>query len=195
MKSVVSEGKTEWRMSARCCVYTLIFILFIFTETVWAEEPVLLWSYKTGGNVRSVAISQDGSYVAAGSRDNKVYFFSVLREIKTFISSAREAISLAESAGLNVERAKSTLAKAEEKLNAGMYGETLQLAEQAYELAIDIDDDGIPNEEDFAPTINNYLIYLATGVSIFASIFTRRKVRAVRKRRQEEYLRKKRRSC
>ncbi|RLI84130.1 MAG: hypothetical protein DRP01_08390, partial [Archaeoglobales archaeon] len=35
----------------------------------------LLWSYKTGLWVRSVAISSDGKYVVAGSDDKKVYFF------------------------------------------------------------------------------------------------------------------------
>jgi len=35
----------------------------------------LLWSHKTGGEVWSVAISQDGNYIVAGSDDCKIYFF------------------------------------------------------------------------------------------------------------------------
>jgi len=40
------------------------------------EENHLLWSYQTGADVRPVSISSDGSYIAAGSDDNKVYLFS-----------------------------------------------------------------------------------------------------------------------
>jgi WD40 repeat protein len=35
-----------------------------------------LWSYRTGGELESVAISSDGSYIAAGGRDYRVYLFS-----------------------------------------------------------------------------------------------------------------------
>lgn len=36
----------------------------------------LIWIYGTGDIIKSVAISSDGQYVAAGSNDNKVYFFN-----------------------------------------------------------------------------------------------------------------------
>ena len=37
------------------------------------EQP---WSYQTGSLVYGVSVSADGEYVAAGSRDDRVYFFS-----------------------------------------------------------------------------------------------------------------------
>ncbi len=40
-----------------------------------AATVTLQWSYKTAGDVNGVAMSSDGSYVAAGSSDSYVYFF------------------------------------------------------------------------------------------------------------------------
>jgi serine/threonine protein kinase len=45
-----------------------ILSLFILLAGVHAIEPE--WKYKTGGYVKSVAISSDGDYVVAGSEDN-----------------------------------------------------------------------------------------------------------------------------
>ena len=53
----------------------LILILTLFVNTAQTQEYGLLWSYETGDTVYSVSISSDGSYIVAGSRDNKVYLF------------------------------------------------------------------------------------------------------------------------
>lgn len=52
--------------------------LLVFSVPLTSAEPTQqpLWSYTTGGDVCSVAISSDGSYIAAGSGDDKVYLFS-----------------------------------------------------------------------------------------------------------------------
>jgi len=39
------------------------------------KKKSLLWGHETGGHVNSVSTSSDGSYVAAGCFDEKVYFF------------------------------------------------------------------------------------------------------------------------
>lgn len=39
------------------------------------DSPHPRWKYKTGGSINSVALSSDGSYILAGSYDNKVYVF------------------------------------------------------------------------------------------------------------------------
>ena len=51
----------------------VILCLLLVMDVCGAIEPE--WSYKTGYWVDSVAISSNGSYVVAGSDDNKVYLF------------------------------------------------------------------------------------------------------------------------
>jgi WD40 repeat protein len=51
-------------------------LLLVGLGGVGAETYRLAWSYPTGGGVYSVSISSDGSYIAAGSYDGKVYLFS-----------------------------------------------------------------------------------------------------------------------
>lgn len=46
----------------------------VFGELEPRSQP--LWTYKTGGEVRCLAISGDGNYIAAGCSDNRVYYFS-----------------------------------------------------------------------------------------------------------------------
>jgi len=55
-------------------------------------------------------------------------------------------------------------------LTKGEYSKAKELAKKASSIALDIDQDGILNEEDFAPTINNNYIY--TGVAVLTAIFT-----------------------
>ncbi len=47
------------------------------------RSGTLLWSYKTGKDVLSVSISSNGSYVAAGSKDNKVYFIGEKKSLSS----------------------------------------------------------------------------------------------------------------
>jgi len=42
---------------------------------VYDREGTLLWSYDTGADVASVAVSSDGAYIAVGSEGNKLYLF------------------------------------------------------------------------------------------------------------------------
>jgi WD40 repeat protein len=51
-------------------------LLLVGLGGVGAETYRLAWSYQTGNTVWSVSISSDGSYVAAGSADYRVYLFS-----------------------------------------------------------------------------------------------------------------------
>jgi hypothetical protein len=177
-----------------------------------------------------VSVSSDGSYIAAGSRDYKVYFFvssklvaqnaiNVSVEIisqmkskgfnvaeadfllsqaeqsfkssnyeqaeslaeqakvkaeeigrkatpaKTAIDEAQNLISQEKGKGFNVDEAEVMLEAAFKSFNTNDYFNAKELAIQARSLAIDIDQDGVPNSEDFAPTINNTYIY--AGVFVF----------------------------
>lgn len=87
----------------------------------------LLWSYETRSWVRSVALSQDGSYVAAGSDDDRVYLFTDLMSLQKIINDAKQTIFQEKAKDLDLTEAKS-------------------FAEQAKALALDIDQDGTPND-------------------------------------------------
>ena len=55
---------------------------------------------------------------------------------------------------------KSTLSQSEDEFKKGNYSKAYLLAERGYKIAIDIDQDGVPNKKDFIPTINNTYIYI-----------------------------------
>ncbi|GEM_PF-3346874 len=58
-------------------IITILFLLISVAQAEGTQEDYgLLWSYETGGLVNSVSVSSDGSYIAAGSDDTKVYFFN-----------------------------------------------------------------------------------------------------------------------
>ena len=125
----------------------------------------LLWNYKTGYYVLSVSISSDGSCIAAGSQDDKVYLFA---SVQVIIENAKEAISSVREKGYNVKEAESLLSQAEQAFGAGDYAEARELAYRANALALDIDQDGVPNDSDFAPTIKNIYVYGAIAVLVIA---------------------------
>ncbi len=62
---------------------TIALLFAHFLSLAFAASPIAaqtaqspLWSYAAGDDIRSVSISSDGSYIAAGSDDGKVYLFS-----------------------------------------------------------------------------------------------------------------------
>lgn len=117
----------------------LILILTLFVNTAQAQEYGLLWSYETGDDVASVSISSDGSYIAAGSYDNKVYLFaSVLRVTQVIIEEARNAILSEKNKGYNIQEAESLLTQAENEFKAGDYSKANELALKAKEKALQI---------------------------------------------------------
>ncbi|MDY6864890.1 MAG: PQQ-binding-like beta-propeller repeat protein [Halobacteriota archaeon] len=59
-------------------VFVMIILLLTLVQPVYSQDTsnVPLWSYETDGAVYGVSISSDGSYIAAGSDNNNVYFFN-----------------------------------------------------------------------------------------------------------------------
>ena len=71
------EVNLEMRGYKSLRLMTIFFLLFMIVNlgvsTAHAQETYeLLWSYETGGSVRSVAISSDGSYIVVGTANKKV---------------------------------------------------------------------------------------------------------------------------
>jgi hypothetical protein len=114
-------------------------------------------------------------------------------------SAATTAVNKAESIifherhrGFNVSEAESILSQAEDAFNSGDYSRASELADQAKPIALDIDGDGTPNNADFAPDINNYLIYAGVAFLVglvvvsIAGLKIREGRRLERQRREEE---------
>ena len=141
-------------------------------DTAQAQEHGLLWKYETGSYcVNSVSISQGGEYIAAGSLQGYVYLFGLSWIISPLIEDAKKAIS--ENERYNVKKAEELLSKAESEFNARNYEAAYSYVLKAKSLALDIDQDGVTNEEDFAPTIKNIYIYtFAFALLVLAALTT-----------------------
>ena len=65
----MSARSVKWPYAVLLLLAALLFV----SEGAEAIDPE--WSYETGGDVRSVAVSADGEYYVVGSDDSKVYLF------------------------------------------------------------------------------------------------------------------------
>lgn len=78
-------------------VFAIVITLLILPTVSASAEPEVFWSYKTGGAVTGVAISDDGNYTAAASSDGYLYLLNKSKElswkVKTEITPLKVAIS------------------------------------------------------------------------------------------------------
>ncbi len=86
------------------------------------------------------------------------------------IKEATSAIELEKSNGFDVGDAEKILTQTKKALKESDYLSILKLANQSKSLAFDIDGDGIPNNSDFAPSINNNYIYSVTAIFMIGSV-------------------------
>ena len=87
---------------------------------------------------------------------------------KKAMEEARNTVLSEKNKGYNIHEAESLLSQAEEAFDAGDYKKAKEMAENAKALALDIDQDGVPNDSDFAPTIKNIYVYGAGAVLVTA---------------------------
>ena len=83
---------------------------------------------------------------------------------------------------------KSTLSQSEDEFKKGNYSKAYLLAGRGYKIAIDIDQDGVPNKNDFAPTIKNIYIYTCVTIlflSLTVLLFYANKHRIIVNKRKE----------
>ena len=111
------------------------------------------------------------------------------------INDAKSAIHTEESKGFYSAEAESLFSQAEQAFKTGHYEKAKSLAENATILAFDIDQDGVKNEEDFAPTTRNIYIYTGTPAVLLVlaaltkvSLDVRR--RGMKKRLERERIRR-----
>ena len=81
------------------------------------------------------------------------------------ISSANSTIEAERAKGFRSKDAENLLNSAVKAFNEGEYTDAKRLAEKAEAIAKDMDGDGAPNSEDFAPTIHNNYIYGGSAAS------------------------------
>lgn len=93
---------------------------------------------------------------------------------KEAIDEAKSAISQEKAKGFNVIEAESMFEAARRGFNANDFSGAKYSAERAKSFALDIDQDGLPNSEDFAPNINNYYIYSGAAILLVGSVIALR---------------------
>ena len=106
------------------------------------------------------------------------------------IDDAKSAVQNAKSKGFYSAEAEVLFSQAEQAFEIGNYVKAKSLAENATALALDIDQDGVSNEEDFAPTIKNIYIYTGTPFALLVLAALTKVSLDVRKRRKIKRLEK-----
>jgi tetratricopeptide (TPR) repeat protein len=145
------------------------------------------WGWVAKGKVSSAAVSWYADYIVAASY-SKVYLFAKSSIAKIYkarraIEAATTAISNEKSKGFIATDAEDLLSRAKTLFNLGDYLEAKRLADQAYSLAIDVDQDNVPNSDDFSPYINNSHIYAGVAGSFLAAVLAGYAYARTRKRR------------
>lgn len=107
----------------------------------------------------------------------KIYAFEIEAESmqSSFVVSEANAIIEQEKAkGFDAGAAENLLIQAKQALYNRDHINALQLANQSKALAFDIDGDGVPNSDDFAPSINNSYIYSSAAIFLVGSVIALR---------------------
>ena len=117
------------------------------------------------------AVDEAGNRKATSTHTSKVKAVKArvgLMEASSALAEASAYILDQKLKGYDVSQAEKYLSEAYLALNQANYERACKLAEKASKLAVDIDQDGIPNTSDPFPTVNNNLIYGGIGALIAA---------------------------
>jgi outer membrane protein assembly factor BamB len=125
------------------------------------------WQWVAKTPVSHACVSSNADYVVAAYETKVLLFAKMNIYTAKVLEEVRSTVLNVKSKGFSVRDAEDLLSQAEAKFNAGFYKEAIELAEKARSLALDIDQDGVLNEEDFAPYTHNSLITMgAAGLVI-----------------------------
>jgi outer membrane protein assembly factor BamB len=125
------------------------------------------WQWVAKTPVSHACVSSNADYVVAAYETKVLLFAKMNIYTAKVLEEVRSTVLNVKSKGFSVRDAEDLLSQAEAKFNAGFYKEAIELAEKARSLALDIDQDGVLNEEDFAPYTHNSLITMgAAGLII-----------------------------
>ncbi|MCK4823294.1 PQQ-binding-like beta-propeller repeat protein, partial [bacterium] len=105
-------------------------------------------------------------------------------DVHSAIASAEKSIDIAKGISADTSEAESLLQQARDKMWNGEYTLAMSYAKKAEALVFDVDNDGVPNNEDFAPITPNNYVYggvVFSLISLVVGINTTRKVRLNRR--------------
>ncbi len=105
-------------------------------------------------------------------------------DVHSAIASAEKSIDIAKGISADTSEAESLLQQARDKRWNGEYTLAMSYANKAEALVFDVDNDGVPNNEDFAPITPNNYVYggvVFSLISLVVGINTTRKVRSNRR--------------
>ncbi|MCD6255992.1 MAG: hypothetical protein J7J44_06955 [Deltaproteobacteria bacterium] len=132
---------------------------YINNGTYFHSEPKhCKWIYEE-------TISLDNVYEIKRD-EKKISLFANTSAISNLISHTKSEIEKEKSKGFIVTESENLLSQAENAFSSKNYVKAKELADKSYSLATDIDQDGVSNEEDFAPTIKNIYIYAGTPFTL-----------------------------
>lgn len=142
-------------------------------------EGNLLWNYEMGEyeHTRTVSLSSDGCYTVVGcggpqeAGTSRIYFFN----------NEGELLCSHETNGW-VQRV--SMSSDGYYVAAGCWEGEVYFFMSPIVLALDIDQDGVPNDKDFAPTINNTYIYVGATAFVLVGVISASARTIVRRRRK-----------
>lgn len=114
--------------------------------------------------------------------DQASTFAKQVAESKNAIDEAIFIISQEKMKGFQLASIDNLIFQANHSFYDGDYSTAKYLAEQAKEKALDIDGDGVSNDYDFAPAINNYYIYSGFALFLIGSVLTFKTVRRMKEK-------------
>lgn len=111
----------------------------------------------------------EGNYEEAFENADKAQKIVLsIEDASNFIQEVFILVEAEKLKGFDMSPAESLLSQAEKALSSGGdFERALELSNQAKFLVPDLDRDGVPNENDFAPSINNNYLYGGVGASLF----------------------------
>jgi hypothetical protein len=132
------------------------------------ESDSLLWKWNVGDDIDEVPVSASTSYLTTQDRGS---YYTISLKVATALfdnleKAVLEASDRERAAGykVDVNKCSGLIAQSEASFAAGSYKDAFDSLLTARSLALDIDGDGVPNENDFAPYFNNIIIYVGSSL-------------------------------
>jgi hypothetical protein len=134
-----------------------------YTTNLFTRDGINLKTIEPSGG--DAALSGDGSILVESG--GGIYYYlteATEKAVESQITFTKNAIDT--NSQYNQEPAKAELQRAEQFFSSRQYSDAYSSAKIAYTLASDVDQDGIPNNHDIAPTIPNIWIYSTISIII-----------------------------
>ena len=174
--AINTDGSLKWSYTTGDKIYSSPAIgadgtIYVgsYDNKLYAINPdgSLKWSCTTEDSVSSSpAVGADGTIYVASMYSRLYAIGDNEDEFPSALHLAAATIAEEKSKGFNVAAAEDMLARAQRCLEEADYACAFELASMATRLAEDIDQDGVVNDRDFAPTIKNIYIYIGAPILI-----------------------------